>query len=314
MDAKQKTRRRTRRPNPVAAGKTPNSAAGNSARPASPKEKPAVVYTQPAPFNRNRFLLRIGTVLAVVLAIVFGMSIFFNVDEAKITVSGNNKYTAWDIREASGIIHGENLLTLSDAGISDRIMDKLPYIKWARVGIELPSTVHIEVVEREVVYAIESETDGWWLISADGLVVDQTTVAEAPEYTQILGVKLASPQAGEQAVAAEQVQETSEESALTPVTVYAQEQLDTVTSILQYMEESGVIGDATTVDVSNMSGLEIWFGKQYQVTLGDAANLHYKIQVMKSAIDQMGEYHEQGVLDVSFTLRPDEAVFTKFMD
>lgn len=314
MDAKQKTRRRTQQRRPAAAGRTQGSAPRQGTRPAAPKEKPAVVYTQPAPFNRNRFLLRLATVLAVVLAVVFGMSIFFKVDETKITVSGNNKYTAWDVREASGILHGENLLTLSDAGISDRILDALPYIKWARVGIELPDTVHIEVVEREVVYSVESESDGWWLISADGLVVDQTTAAEAGEYTQILGVQIASPQVSAQAVAAEPVQETTEGEQPAPVTVYARERLDAAISILQYMEQSGVIGGASTVDVSNMSGLEIWFGKQYQVTLGDTANLQYKIQVMKGAMDQMGEYHEQGVLDVSFTLRPDEAVFTKFTD
>ena len=314
MDAKQKTRRRPQRRSAVATGRTRSSAPRQTAKAVAPKERPAVVYTQPAPFNRNRFLLRLATVLAVVLAVVFGMSIFFKVDEAKITVSGNNKYTAWDIREASGIIHGENLLTLSDAAISDRILDQLPYVKWARVGIELPATVHIEVVEREVVYSVESETDGWWLISADGLVVDQTTAAEAPEYTQVLGMQISAPQIGVQAVAAEPVPETSEEGEVAPVTVYGRERLEAAISVLQYMEQAGIIGDATSVDVSNMSGLEIWFGKQYQVTLGDTANLQYKIQVMKGAIDQMGEYHEQGVLDVSFTIRPDEAVFTKFTD
>ena len=314
MDARQKTRRRADRRTPVSAGLAPGSAPRKTSGTAAKKEKPLVVYTQPAPFNRNKFLLRLATVLAVVLAVVFGMSIFFKVDEAKITVSGINKYTAWDVREASGIVHGENLLTLSDAGITNRIQDKLPYIKWARVGIELPDTVHIEVEEREVVYSVESENDGWWLISADGLIVDKTTAAEASEYTQVLGVKLSAPEIGKQAAAAELVPDTSESSETVPVTVYESERLDAVISILQFLEQSGVIGGATSVDVSNMSGLEIWFGKQYQVTLGDAGNLQYKIQVMKGAMDQMGEYHDQGVLDVSFTIRPDEAVFTKFTD
>ena len=272
------------------------------------------MYTQPAPFNKNKFILRLATVFAIVLAIVFGMSIFFKVDEEKITVSGTNKYTAWDVREASGIADGENLLTLSDATISNRILEKLPYIKWVRVGIELPDAVHIEVVEREVVYSIEAEDESWWLISADGLVVDQTTAAEAAEYTQVLGVQITAPQIGKQAVAVEQTPETDENGQTVPVTVYGRERLDAVISVLQSMEKSGVIGGASSVDVSNMSGLEIWIGKQYQVTLGDTSNLQYKIQVMKAAMDQKGEYHEQGILDVSFTLRPDEAVFTKFTD
>ena len=40
-----------------------------------------VVYTQPKAFNRKRFLLQLATVAAVVLALLFGMSIFFKVEE-----------------------------------------------------------------------------------------------------------------------------------------------------------------------------------------------------------------------------------------
>ena len=73
-----------------------------SRRVAAPKKPtPDVVYTQPDPFNRNRFILRLVTVVAVVLALIFGMSIFFKVKT--VTVAGTNKYTAWDVREASGI-------------------------------------------------------------------------------------------------------------------------------------------------------------------------------------------------------------------
>ena len=305
MDAKQKTRRPTRQRRPASAGN------GSATRPAATKEKPTVIYTQPDPFNKKRFLLRLATVLAVVLAVVFGMSIFFKVDEAKITVSGTHKYTAQDVAEASGIAHGENLLGLSDAAISDKILKKLPYIKWVRVGIELPDTVHIEVEEREVVYAIEAEDESWWLISADGLVVDQTTAAEAGEYTQIFGVQITSAQIADQAVAAEPEPEISENGETVPVTIYGRERLAAVVSVLSYMEQSGVIGGASSVDVSNMQNLEIQFGEQYTVTLGNTENLQYKIQVMKGAMDKMGEHHEPGVLDVSFTIRPDEAVFTK---
>ena len=72
---------------------------------------PDVVYTQPGPFYKYRFLLHLATVVAIVLAILFGMSIFFKV--STVTVAGNEKYTAWDIREAAGIKDGENLLTIN---------------------------------------------------------------------------------------------------------------------------------------------------------------------------------------------------------
>ena len=47
------------------------------------------------------------------IAIGMGLSIFFKVDT--ITVTGAQKYTAWMVREASGIEEGDGLLTLSKA-------------------------------------------------------------------------------------------------------------------------------------------------------------------------------------------------------
>ena len=92
-------------------------------RPAQPKPSPDVVYVQPTPFNRTRFILCLLIVVAVVLAVIFGMSLFFKVDADKITVSGMEKYTAWQIREASGIRDGENLLSISEPRISTNIQD-----------------------------------------------------------------------------------------------------------------------------------------------------------------------------------------------
>ena len=82
-----------------------------------------VVYTEPKPFLRRRFVLHIATVVAVVVALILGLSLFFKVEQ--VTVGGMVKYSAWDVREASGISDGENLLGISKAEISHRIMDEL---------------------------------------------------------------------------------------------------------------------------------------------------------------------------------------------
>ena len=47
------------------------------------------VYTPPKPFKRGRFVLHLVTVVAVVFAIILGMSIFFKVE--KVQVSGHMK-------------------------------------------------------------------------------------------------------------------------------------------------------------------------------------------------------------------------------
>ena len=289
------------------AAKTPAKRRRNT----QPQPSQDVIYTQPDPFNKGRFILNLLIVGAVVLALIFGMSIFFKVDMDKISISGTNKYHPWQIVEASGIKDGENLLSISEPRIASKIQDALPYVADVRVGIKLPDTVKIEVVELEVVYAIESVDAGWWLMRADGMIIEKTNDADAGQHTKVLGVKITAPAQGQKAIAAEEIPEQSEEGETVPVTVKGQEQLSTATSILQYLEDNGIVGDAASVDVTNLSDLQLWFGERFQIVLGNASELSYKIRAMKSAMDQMGDY-QGGILDVSFTTWPDEVGYTPF--
>lgn len=273
-------------------------------RPVAKAPSADVVYTQPEPFNKYRFLLYLATVVAVVLAIVFGMSIFFKA--TTVTVTGNEKYTAWDIREASGIQDGENLFSISEPRISNSITKKLPYVKKVRVGIKLPDTVKIEIVEFDVVYAVETTDGSWWLMRSDGGLTEKVNSADADQYTKITGITLEKPEAGQPAVA---FQPVSDEEETVPITVYASEQLDTALTIAQYLEDVGIIGGAEHINVSDMGNLELRFGDRYQVLLGDNLELNFKIRKLKAAMDKMGDY-QSGVLDVSFTIKPDEVVYT----
>ena len=295
----------------AAAPKKPATKQTKRQRKPSPKRPTAdVVYTQPGPFNIERFLLHLATAVAVVLALLFGMSIFFKVDT--VTVTGNEKYTAWEVMEASGIQEGDSLLTLNEAKINSLVIDKLPYVNKVRVGIKLPDTVKIEVIELDVAYAVEADDGTWWLMGADGGIVEKTNSADAELHTKILGVNITAPAVGEKAQAAQPVSDaTTPEGETIPVTVQASQQLDVAVSILQYLEASGVLGEAASVDVSDLSDIELWYAERYQVTIGDSTQLGRKISSMKAAIDKMDDY-QKGNLDVSFTTWPDQVGYTPF--
>ena len=83
-----------------------------------------------------------------------------------------------------------------------------------------------------------------------------------------------------------------------PITVKAEEQLDVAISIMQYLEEYGIIGEAESIDVSNMAELEIWYQNRFQVELGDTTDLKSKVSNMKKAINYMSDT-DTGILDVS---------------
>lgn len=284
------------------------------------KQRPSreVTYTPAKPFSRNRFLLQLVTVVAVVIAVIIGMSIFFKVET--VMVFGNEKYSAWVVRDASGIQDKENLLTLGRTRAVSRILDELPYVKQARIGIKLPDTVNIYIDEFDVVYSVKEKDGAWWLIRSDGILVEQTDAASATDYTQILGVEIFEPTAGEPAMAAEEVtvpettqapDPTEETLVMQPAVVTAAQRLDTALQILRHLEENDIIGEAANVDVSNLAEIQLWYRDQYQVELGDTGKLDHKIWYMKSAIDQMEDY-QSGVLDVSFTIWTDKAGFNPF--
>ena len=290
--------------------KTRTSGTARPQKAASSRRTPDVIYTQPKPFRRNRFILHIATVVAVVLALVFGMAIFFKVE--KVEVAGAEKYSAWDIKTASGIQDGDQLLTLNKAKISGKIITELPYVKSVRIAITLPDTVKIEIEELSVFYAIETDDAQWYLIAADGKVVEKITEADAAGYTKITGVKLTAPVPGQPAVAAEEIpEETTEDGQTVPPTVLGSEQLSIVLTILQELENNGILGKIVTVDVSDIYDLQMTYGQRFQILLGDASQMQKKISEIRVFIDQCSD-NDSGELDASYTTWPDGVGLTPF--
>lgn len=273
-------------------------------------DTPAVIYTQPAAFSRDRLLIQLLTVTAVVAALVLGMSVFFKVKT--ITVAGAETYSAWAIREASGISEGDSLLTFSKPKASAQIQASLSYVDDVRIGIKLPDTVIIYIEEMDVAYAVESTAGDWWLINSDGRVVEQTTSNGAKNHTQVVGVLLEDPQVGNSAIAANEVpQETLSSGEPVPVSVTGEQRLSSCLQILRALEANDIVGEAASVDVSSLEDVTLWYGSRYEVLLGDTAKMEYKIACMNDAILQMSDY-QSGILDVSFTTWPDQVGYTPF--
>ena len=81
------------------------TAAGGTAT-KTKRPTPEVVYTPARPFSRNRFLLKLLTVVAVVIAIIFGTSIFFKVDTFVVSgtvVVGDIDVTWKEVSAITGI-------------------------------------------------------------------------------------------------------------------------------------------------------------------------------------------------------------------
>lgn len=287
---------RNSRPEARTAAKTPRRRRAKAPRKLS---RPEVVYTPPKPFNRRKFLLQLTAVAAVVLAMTFVLSMFFKVKT--VTVSGASLYSPWEVRQASGIVEGDNLLSFGKVRAGGRIIAALPYVESVRIGIKLPDTVNIEIVEAEALYAVEATDGSWWYMNSAGRVAEKADAAHVGESARILGVKLTGPKAGAQAQAAENAEEAETGAS----------RLEAAAEILRELEKNGFAGEIATVDVTSTQAVTVWYGSRYEVQLGAASNLEYKISCMQKAISQMSRY-QSGILDVSFTDFPEMVCYTPF--
>ena len=255
-------------------------------------------------------------IIAVVLAVVVGLSVFFKVE--RVVVYGNNAYSAWTIKEASGIEDGERLLGIGRPRASGKIITALPYVKTARIGIKLPDTVNIYIEEFDVSYAVQAADESWWLMTSTGKIAEQIDKDASYSYTKVLGVQVVGPAVGQQAVALEvfepeatqATEEGAETEATSPlVTVTANDRLQAALLILGKLEENDIVGEVTTVNVANLYNLELQYGQRYQVKLGDTSNMDRKISEMKASVMQLNDY-QTGILDVSYTTYTEGPFYT----
>ena len=219
----------------------------------APREEiPAVVYTAPKPLSRGGFALRLATMAAAAVAVFLALSVFFRVET--ITVAGADKYTPWMVRQAAGVEPGEALLSVGEARVASRIIDKLPYVDRVKVDIRLPGTVEIQITELQVTYSIEDENGAWWLISSGGRAVEQVNLDKALGYTRVEGVAIRTPEQGQQVQAVPgQIIDPGDGTAESQDQADADEQLASLIAVLTALEKNRIIGAVTVVEVGYLA-------------------------------------------------------------
>ena len=254
-------------------------------------------------FRNKNLKYQILTLIAVVLAVVLCLVVFFRVNHIQVLNGGNplqteqgdtepgethTYYTAQEIEKASGIMIGDNLLTISKEAVAAKIMAELPYVSEVTVRRVLPGTVDITVREFEVAYAIQDTVGGWWLINCNGVVLEQTDETEASEHLTVKGLLAEAPQ-----VAGEIVPQTLED-------MTEQEAKKTsLIRILQLVEEYGYCKELVSVDLTSSYDIRFWYGTQFEIRIGNTEDLSYKLAYLDGVLRELESY-QSGVIDLTF--------------
>ena len=214
--------------------------------------------------RRGRFsgLYKVLSVLLAAAAVVLACVVFFRVNS--VEVSGNVRYTAEEIIEASGIMTGDNLVTLSRSRVSAAICTKLPYVENVSVKKVLPDGVVLRVSERVAAASVES-AEGRWLISAQGKLLEKDN--GAAKSVTIRGLTAVGPYPGGM------IQVAGEEETT----------LGYVTELLTQLESHGWLELCTSLDCSAVTSMTLDYGI-YQVKLPRGGDYNYFLSLTESAL------------------------------
>lgn len=242
--------------------------------------------------NRGRFgpLFKLLCVIAVVVALTVGATVFFRVET--VTVTGNQRYTREEIVAASGIETGDNLYSLNKVRIGQNIRSALPYIEKLSINRALPSTIVITVTEWEAVAqvavpdpeqvaALQAElkekdpeaelpqtAQEPWLISTGGMLLEPAPA----DSTAILvtGLTSLSPQAGHflKTPEGEQVR------------------LEGLTGLLEALGRAGILSQVSEVRLE-ATQLVLRYAEHFDVKMKLNANFDYDVRLMAAVREQM---------------------------
>ncbi len=138
-----------------------------------------------------KFILFILT-FGIIYLFVFNTN-FFHIE--KIQIVGNEKMSYGEILNASTYTKGENIFKISKKQ-GEENLNKLPYIKEAKVKRKLPKSLIIQVEEREEV-AIVPYIGAFIYIDEEGNVLSIKEKKVQGELPQIFGIELVDVIPGE---------------------------------------------------------------------------------------------------------------------
>lgn len=220
-----------------------------------------------------------GRMLVAVAVVLLLMLVFFRVD--RFEVSGNVRYTAEEVANASGVTEGDVLMGVSKTRAASHIITKLPYVRQVVVSKLLPGTIRFEVVEDTAAVIANSEFGDQWLLNEGGKLLETMDEAAQTAYPVITGTVLLLPTAGD---AAEYDDPEKGQMAM---------------KVLASLETLGLTGFVQEICVEDLENVTVTYQERLEVGLGDGSDLDYKFQYMTQAAAQLPT-GERGVLDLSF--------------
>ncbi len=221
-------------------------------------------------------LIKIGSVLTVILAIIIGAIIFYQkLHVSTISVIGSHKYSEKQLISKSGIQDGAFILSYSDEDINALFgkIDDISVVEFKRI---YPDKLEIHVADRDARAAIPAGNGKYTIISADGYVIGSN--AESSE-----GLIVIRGLAGKSYAVGSCIDDDTQSASELAVI-----------ELLEGVSESALANIVTAIDLSNTSCIKFEIGDRFTIVLGDCIEASENIDTASKAYAIFSRSHPAG--------------------
>lgn len=201
--------------------------------------------------------------LMAAVCIVLSLTVFFQIET--ITVTGNSRYTAEEILEASGIRNGQNLFRTNVEKAGAQIEQSKPYIHVATVRRKLPASIAITVEETSSAVLGAISGDGYVLLDRDLKVLERGSGALPQGVAEVRLGALTAEREGE--------------------TVQAEnaDSVRALSTVLAAADQAGLTG-LTYYDVTDPSNMILTYSGRLDAVLGGRENMEKKMAMLAEVV------------------------------
>lgn len=260
--------------------------------------------------SRLGILFKLLCLAALVAALTFGATVFFQVET--LAVTGNSRYTQEEIIAASGVQVGDNLFRMNKKQISQQILRQLPYVESVSILRGLPSTITFQVTEWDAVAQVEvfaqgqsqtSEEEGEttqaaaqqaWLISVGGKLLEPVSASHTAPIS-VTGLTALVPEAG----------------SMLAVPQDQQNKLTALTNVLEQLQEQNMLSRVTSIDLTHTSYLQLRLDGSIDAKIPLTGDTGYYLRALNAAVEEENRRRGgQAVGTMDLTQKEYTAIFT----
>lgn len=216
--------------------------------------------------KRKRILKFLLFILTLILLYLFAFKTnFFSI--RNIEVVGNKKISYDQVIKASMCNKGENILKINRRkGIES--LERLPYIKEARINRKLPKGIVIEVDERKEI-AIIPYIGSFVYIDEEGYILTVEEKIEKADLPQIFGLKLDEFEPGNN--------------------IYSLLEREDIKEFITYSQQSNLLSLMKYVNFTDNNNTMIELKDGIKVAFGPLNNVKYKLSFLNKIFEDIEE-------------------------